>query len=82
MENANDVYMITKVFRTKEEWCKHIHYSVADSGNEYIETIIEWCEVNGIEYELVHKLIDDNIKEKIRKEAETNNLLKPIGRLF
>lgn len=80
-EEITDALAITRVYQTKGDWCSYIHQYVAENKVTYMEAIIEYCNINSIEIESISKLVDDNIKEKIRREAELDNLLKPIGRL-
>lgn len=76
-----DALVITNKYETKEDWCKYIHQFVKDDECTYMEAIIHYCESNDKEIASVSKLIDDNIKERIRKEAEADNMMRPIGRL-
>lgn len=76
-----DSLVITKKYETKEDWCKHIHQFVIDEDCTYMEAVIHYCEENDIEIEHIAKLVDDNIKEKIRLEAEADNMMKAIPRL-
>lgn len=76
-----DTSLITKSFLNKEDWCNFIRETVSKNNCGYMETIIDYSESNGIEIEVLSKLIDDNLKESIRLEAEENNMMKPLGRL-
>lgn len=76
-----DTHAITKEFQTQEDWCNYIHNFVSDNRCTYMEAVIEYCESNSIEMEHASKLIDENIKEQIRIEAEQENMMRPIGRL-
>lgn len=76
-----DALVITKTYKSKEEWCNHIHKFVKENKCTYMEAVIDYCESNEIELEHAAKLIDGNIREKIRIEAEQENMMKPIGRL-
>lgn len=78
----NDAILITnKTHQSKEEWNKHIHHLVEQNNVTYMDAIIDLCDDNEIDIDHVSKLIDDNIKAKIRLEAESQMLMKPVGRL-
>lgn len=76
-----DSMIITKRFSTKDEFCLYIHERVKINKTGYMETIIEFCEEESIDIESISSLIDDSIKNKIRLEAEKENMMKSIPRL-
>lgn len=76
-----DTLIITKTYETKEDWCKHIHNYVEETGCSYMDAIIYYCDLNDIDLDHTSKLVDDNIKNLVRIEAEQNNLMTPIARL-
>ncbi len=80
-EDLTDSLVITKEYLNKEDWCNYIHKFVSDNKCSYMEAVIDYSETNGIEVEMVSKLVNDTIKELIRIEAEENNMMRPIGRL-
>jgi len=47
-----------------------------DGGMSYIDAIVFFCEKNNIEVESVPKLISKPLKEKLKAEAQTLNLLR------
>lgn len=76
-----DSYIITKKFSSKDEFCLYIHERVKINKLTYMETIIEFCEEESIDIESISGLIDDSIKNRIRIEAEKENMIKSIPRL-
>lgn len=50
---------------------------------EYIDAVILWCELNGLEVEFAGELIRRNnvLKSKIQFEAENLNFMKKSARL-
>lgn len=76
-----DSYIITKKFSSKDEFCLYIHERVKIKKLTYMETIIEFCEEESIDIESISGLIDDSIKNRIRIEAEKENMIKSIPRL-
>jgi hypothetical protein len=77
----SDTLVITKVFKTNNEFSLHIEELVIKNKISYIEAIINYCEELDIDVESVSPLINDNLKDKIQLEAEQQNLIKPRGRL-
>ncbi len=80
-EDLTDSLVITKQYLNKEDWNNYIHHFVAENRCGYMDAIIDYAETNGLEIETVSKLVDSNIKEFIRLEAEESNLMPRIGRL-
>ena len=66
-----------------ERFTKHIDALCEDSGINYIDAIIEYCDINGIEPEAIGKFIRKNPKilSKIQAEAEDLNFLQKTARL-
>jgi hypothetical protein len=77
----SDTLVITKEFKTNNEFSLHIEELVIKNKISYIEAIINYCEELDIDVESVSPLINDNLKDKIQLEAEQQNLIKPRGRL-
>ena len=77
----SDTLIITKEFKTNNEFSLHIEELVIKNKISYIEAIINYCEELDIDVESVSPLINDNLKDKIQLEAEQQNLIKPRGRL-
>ena len=71
-----DTYVITKKFKTPIEFDMHINERVKNDGIGYIDAVINFCGEEGIDIESVSPLIGQNLKDKIRIEAEENNLMK------
>jgi hypothetical protein len=57
--------------------------NMRNSGIEYIDAVIHWCEKNKIEVEYVASFIkkDPVFKSKLQEEAENLNILKRGARL-
>lgn len=48
----------------------------------YVDTIINYCEENNIEYETVAKLVNPTLKDKLKKEfSESHHLLPKTAKL-
>lgn len=85
-EDLNDVKLtdalvITKRFRSPNEFALYIDEMVSRMQLSYMEAIVKYCTDVDIDIEAVSSLINPKLKEKIRLEAEENKLIKPIGRL-
>lgn len=59
----------------KNKFNQEIEDFVYETGESYIDAIINFCEKNNVEIESVAKMINRVIKAKIESEAEDLNLL-------
>lgn len=68
---------------TFESFTQQIEYLCEDKRMEYIDAVVYWCEVNGVEVEYAANMIKRNqvLKLKIQKEAENLNYVKKTARL-
>jgi hypothetical protein len=67
---------------TKDEmakFAKSIESLVASTDYNYIEAIVEYCKLTGLEIEIAASLINSNLKSKIEANAMDNNMLKEKG---
>ena len=67
---------------TKDEmakFAKSIQSLVASTDYNYIEAIVEYCRLTGLEIEVAATLINSNLKSKIEANAMDNNMLKEKG---
>ena len=71
----SDVSLITKEFRTSNDFSQHIE-KLANVTNSYIDAVVDYCERRDIEIESVKKLLSVSLKDKIKNEAEGLNMLK------
>lgn len=65
------------------EFPSEIELIVKERRIEYMEAVILWCELNGLEVEFAGELIRRNavLKSKIQMEAENLNFMKKTARL-
>lgn len=76
-KKISDVGIITKKkFATASEFSQFIEKDAVDKKQGLMETILDFCEKNEIDVEVVSKLITRSLKEKIRYEAESLNMIK------
>ena len=64
---------------SKEEmsvFAKAIDEFVSRTDYTYIEAIVEYCNMTGLEIEVAATLINSNLKSKIENDAIDRNLLK------
>ena len=64
---------------TKDEmakFAKSIEDFVIKTNYNYIDAIVEYCKVTGLEIEVAATLINSNLKSKIENVALDNNMLK------
>jgi hypothetical protein len=57
----------------------NIENYASTTGLDYVDAIIEYCEVNDLEIEMAAKLVSINLKAKIENDANIRNLLKEKG---
>lgn len=74
--SITDVFLITKQFKTSADFSQHIEKTAAKNKTGFIEVLVEYCLKQNIEVESVKKLLTTSLKEKIKVEAESLNLLK------
>lgn len=73
--SLNDPYLITKEFKSSNEFSQHIEKLATVTGS-YIDAIVDYCAKKDIEVESVKKLLSPSLKEKIKAEAENLNMIK------
>lgn len=75
-EKISDVLLITKKFKTSIEFSQFIERRSFDERSSIMDVIIDYCEKELIELESVNKLLSPSLKEKIKVEAMSLNMLK------
>jgi len=76
-----DSLIITKKFRSTNEFSLYIEGRVAAQEISYMEAIIQYCEEVDIDIESISKLINQSLKDKVQIEAEDGNYFKKRGKL-
>lgn len=76
-----DSLIITKKFRSPNEFSLHIEERVFREKIGYMDAIIQYCTEVDIDVESISKLINQSLKDKVQIEAEDQNYLKPRGKL-
>jgi hypothetical protein len=80
--NAGTVIVQKEKMPTKDEmakFAKSIEEYVIKTNYNYIDAIVEYCKVTGLEIEVAATLINSNLKSKIENVALDNNMLKEKG---
>jgi hypothetical protein len=80
-KELNDTLVITKKFRSPNEFSLYIEEKVIKEKIGYIDAIIHYCSEVDIDIDSISKLINNSLKERIRLEAEEFNYIKKRGRL-
>jgi hypothetical protein len=57
------------MFETPSQFSLHIEELSASSGDNYIETILSYCDDNFVDYSDVAKMITPALKQKIFEQA-------------
>jgi len=76
-----DSLIITKKFRSPNEFSLYIEGKVAAQDISYMEAIIQYCEEVDIDIESISKLINQSLKDRVQIEAEDGNYFKKRGKL-
>jgi 2-hydroxy-3-keto-5-methylthiopentenyl-1-phosphate phosphatase len=80
-EILTDTLIITKRFRSPNEFSLYIEERVLQESISYMDAVIQYCEDIDIDVESVTKLINQSLKDKIQNEAEDQNYMRPRGKL-
>lgn len=81
IKELTDALVITKRFRSSNEFSIFIDEKVMKQKISYMEAIINYCSEMEIDIESIGSLINQKLREKIQVEAEQANLMKPRGHL-
>lgn len=81
LKEFTDALVITKRFRSPNEFSIYIDEIVSKSKLSYMEAIINYCNEVDIDVDSVGPLINQKLREKIQIEAEQANMMKPRGHL-
>lgn len=76
-----DSFIITKKFRSSNEFSLHIEEKVIKEKLSYMDAIIAYCNEVDIDVESVANLVNKSLKDKIQIEAEENNFMKKRAKL-
>ena len=76
-----DSLIITKKFRSPNEFSLYIEERVAKEKLGYMDAVIQYCGEVDIDVESISKLINQSLKDKIQIEAEEGNYFKKRGKL-
>jgi hypothetical protein len=76
-----DSLIITKKFRSPNEFSLYIEERVIRESIGYMDAIIQYCSEVDIDVESISKLINQSLKDKVQIEAEDGNYFKKRGKL-
>ena len=71
---------LSKKFVSKEKFAEEIESLVLRTQMNYIDAIVEYCEINNIEVDAIGKMISKPLKEKLKYDATELNFLKKTTR--
>ena len=80
-ETLTDALIITKRFRSPNEFSLYIEEKVLQESISSMDAVIGYCNDIDIDVESVTKLINQSLKDKIQNEAEDQNYMRPRGKL-
>ena len=67
-------------FLTPSKFALEIEKIVAEEKCNYIDAIVHYCEVNGIEVDSITKLVSKPLKERLKYDAINLNFMKKTSR--
>jgi len=76
-----DSLVITKRFRSQNEFSLYIEEKVFSESIGYMDAVIKYCNEIDIDVEAVANLINQSLKDKIQNEAEEQNYMRTRGKL-
>ena len=76
-----DSLVITKRFRSPNEFSLYIEETVLRDKIGYMDAVIKYCNDIDIDVESVANLINQSLRDKIQNEAEEQNYMRPRGKL-
>lgn len=77
----SDEFAITKQFRNANEFSLFIEDKARNSKLTYLDIVLDYCKENDIDPDSLKSLINQQLKDKIRIDAEESNLMKRRGKL-
>ena len=81
MEPNNELEkVIEDKFLTPSKFSLEIETIVVKEKCNYIDAIVQYCEINKIEIEPVSKLISKPLKERLKHDAITLNFMKKTSK--
>jgi len=80
-DTHTDSLIITKRFRSPNEFCIYIDEMKVKYNISYMDAVINYCNEKDIDIDSIGPLINQKLREKIQIEAEQENLIKPRGHL-
>lgn len=67
-------------FLTSSKFSSEIERVVLEENCNYIDAIVLFCEVNGIDIESVTKLVSKPLKERLKNDAISLNFMRRISK--
>jgi len=81
MENNRELEQaIENKFLTPSKFALEIEKIVSEENINYIDAIVHYCEINGLDVESVAKLISKPLKERLKWDATRLNFMKKTSR--
>jgi hypothetical protein len=81
LNKITDALVITKRFRSSNEFSIYIEEIVSREKLSYMDAVIRYCEEVDIDIAAIKPLITKQLKDKIQLEAIELNMMKPKGQL-
>lgn len=75
ISDLTDEFLVTKKFRDSNEFSLFIEEQTRLHKISYMEAVISYCDENDIEPESIKKLINQQLRDRIRHDAEEEGLM-------
>ena len=72
--------VIESKFLTPQKFAIEIEKIVAQEDLNYIDAILHYCDINGLEIESITKLISKPLKERLKWDATRLNFMKATSK--
>jgi hypothetical protein len=76
-----DEFVLTKRFRSANEFSIYIEEQVKEKKCGYMEAILNYCDEKDLDPQNISSLISQSLKDKVRVEAEELNYIKKRAQL-
>lgn len=81
IEDLTDEFLVTKRFRDANEFSLYIEEQAKENKMTHMEAVVHYCTENSVEPESIKKLINAQLKDRIRQDAEDAMLMRKTSQL-
>lgn len=81
IEDLTDEFLVTKRFRDANEFSLYIEEQAKENKMTHMEAVVHYCTENSVDPESIKKLINAQLKDRIRQDAEDAMLMRKTSQL-